>query len=291
MQLFKSSFVLFFIFFIGSGCGGDAAGHYTSDARTAHGDGGMSPCHDIDDRNDDDDLWIGNTCIYPDAAVSDATAGEPDAVVVVMIPDAGNVPVYDAGTQNNADASVVVVYPDARVQSPPDANVVMVVPDARVVVYDAGVHHHADARMPPDAPIQESPDAAVLPPDAAVVVIYPDAGTPSECDTDEDCPEGEACVNGHCVCDSEKPDAGVPDAGLGAVDAGQPNEPDAGTVDVMDAGQPNEPDAGYSCKEGKTLVCHYPPGNPPNYHNICVGTPSVPAHLAHGDTLGACPPR
>ncbi len=38
----------------------------------------------------------------------------------------------------------------------------------------------------------------------------------------------------------------------------------------------------------KTCLCHIPPGNPDNAHTICVGSPAVPAHLAHGDTLGAC---
>ena len=40
---------------------------------------------------------------------------------------------------------------------------------------------------------------------------------------------------------------------------------------------------------GKVVICHYPPGNPENEHTIEVGAPAAPAHLAHGDTLGACP--
>lgn len=40
----------------------------------------------------------------------------------------------------------------------------------------------------------------------------------------------------------------------------------------------------------KTTICHVPPGNPMNAHTLCVGTPSVEAHLAHGDYLGACRP-
>jgi hypothetical protein len=39
----------------------------------------------------------------------------------------------------------------------------------------------------------------------------------------------------------------------------------------------------------KVAVCHIPPGNPANMHTIIVGEPAVKAHLAHGDTLGACP--
>ena len=42
-------------------------------------------------------------------------------------------------------------------------------------------------------------------------------------------------------------------------------------------------------QEGKAVICHYPPGNPGNRHTIEVGQPAVPAHLAHGDTLGPCP--
>jgi len=38
----------------------------------------------------------------------------------------------------------------------------------------------------------------------------------------------------------------------------------------------------------KVTICHIPPGNPSNAHTITVGAPAVPAHLAHGDTLGPC---
>jgi hypothetical protein len=41
-------------------------------------------------------------------------------------------------------------------------------------------------------------------------------------------------------------------------------------------------------EEAKVLVCHVPPGNPENPHTIEVGESAVPAHLAHGDTEGAC---
>ena len=41
----------------------------------------------------------------------------------------------------------------------------------------------------------------------------------------------------------------------------------------------------------KVLVCHIPPGNPDNAHDICVGAPAVAAHQEnHGDTLGPCEP-
>jgi hypothetical protein len=40
--------------------------------------------------------------------------------------------------------------------------------------------------------------------------------------------------------------------------------------------------------EEKVTICHIPPGNPDNAHTIVVGAPAVPAHLAHGDSLGEC---
>jgi hypothetical protein len=36
-------------------------------------------------------------------------------------------------------------------------------------------------------------------------------------------------------------------------------------------------------------ICHVPPGNPAAAHSLVVGAPAVPAHLGHGDSLGACP--
>lgn len=38
----------------------------------------------------------------------------------------------------------------------------------------------------------------------------------------------------------------------------------------------------------KTSICHVPPGNPGNAHTISVAPNAVPAHLAHGDSMGAC---
>ena len=38
----------------------------------------------------------------------------------------------------------------------------------------------------------------------------------------------------------------------------------------------------------KQTICHIPPGNHDKAHTITVGSPAVPAHLAHGDILGPC---
>ncbi len=48
-------------------------------------------------------------------------------------------------------------------------------------------------------------------------------------------------------------------------------------------------DPGYADPPGGFVeICHIPPGNPGNAHTIIVGAPAKPAHLAHGDILGAC---
>jgi hypothetical protein len=44
----------------------------------------------------------------------------------------------------------------------------------------------------------------------------------------------------------------------------------------------------HADSQGKVDVCHIPPGNPENAHTINVSVNAVPAHLAHGDTLGEC---
>jgi hypothetical protein len=42
-----------------------------------------------------------------------------------------------------------------------------------------------------------------------------------------------------------------------------------------------------SGKQGKVTICHKP--TKPAEHTLRVGAPAVPAHLRHGDVLGACP--
>ena len=39
----------------------------------------------------------------------------------------------------------------------------------------------------------------------------------------------------------------------------------------------------------KVKICHYPPGSPGNRHEITIDASSLPAHKAHGDTVGECP--
>jgi hypothetical protein len=39
---------------------------------------------------------------------------------------------------------------------------------------------------------------------------------------------------------------------------------------------------------GKIVICHIPPGNPANAHDIEISTHALQAHLDHGDTIGGC---
>lgn len=40
--------------------------------------------------------------------------------------------------------------------------------------------------------------------------------------------------------------------------------------------------------QGWVTICHIPPGNPSNAHTITISINALPAHLAHGDYIGAC---
>ena len=46
---------------------------------------------------------------------------------------------------------------------------------------------------------------------------------------------------------------------------------------------------GGAPQKHKVLVCHIPQGNMENAHEIWIAESAVPAHLDHGDLLGACP--
>jgi hypothetical protein len=43
-----------------------------------------------------------------------------------------------------------------------------------------------------------------------------------------------------------------------------------------------------TAKQTQVTICHVPPGNPENAHEITVAEASLPAHYPHGDTLGTC---
>ena len=61
------------------------------------------------------------------------------------------------------------------------------------------------------------------------------------------------------------------------------------TSNANSAERGNQQSAARNQYQEKVLICHRPPGNPENAHTISVSPNAVPAHLAHGDTLGPCP--
>jgi hypothetical protein len=46
--------------------------------------------------------------------------------------------------------------------------------------------------------------------------------------------------------------------------------------------------SGNTLAGNKVTICHIPPGNPDNAHAITISDSALPAHLAHGDTVGFC---
>jgi hypothetical protein len=48
-------------------------------------------------------------------------------------------------------------------------------------------------------------------------------------------------------------------------------------------------DGGRACPDRKTVICHRPPDNVGNAHELCITEAAEPEHIAHGDLLGACP--
>jgi hypothetical protein len=50
----------------------------------------------------------------------------------------------------------------------------------------------------------------------------------------------------------------------------------------------NGPMAKAQTQDHKVTICHIPPGNPDNAHTIVIDFHALPAHLDHGDFIGAC---
>ena len=44
----------------------------------------------------------------------------------------------------------------------------------------------------------------------------------------------------------------------------------------------------WAAGPAKVQICHLPPGNPSNFQTITISENALPAHLAHGDIVGAC---
>jgi len=79
-------------------------------------------------------------------------------------------------------------------------------------------------------------------------------------------------------------------AGEGSVDDGEEEgEESESSSSVRSIQVVHVPERMVERSSEETSVCHVPPGNPAEAHTIVVGASAVPAHIAHGDTLGPCP--
>ena len=138
------------------------------------------------------------------------------------------------------------------------------------------------------------------------------------CDADDNCPtianadqldtdgdgEGDACDDDDdddgCLdvddpnplvtsadpdCDGIGDDCDLCPGGDDTIDANGDGEPDCAVFPGMGF----IPDSWKCGKKGKKVyLCHIPPGNPANYHTICVSPSAIPSHLRDGDYLGPC---
>lgn len=60
-------------------------------------------------------------------------------------------------------------------------------------------------------------------------------------------------------------------------------------VALVDAIEVEHQSKGAKSGAEKVEICHSPPGNPDKAHTVSVASSALSAHLAHGDTEGACP--
>jgi len=76
---------------------------------------------------------------------------------------------------------------------------------------------------------------------------------------------------------------------LAVVDNSNDTDSDKVNITVNKKDEPPAPDPPIDDNgKNKITICHVPPGNPDNAHTITVGEPAVIAHVAHGDSIGAC---
>lgn len=62
-----------------------------------------------------------------------------------------------------------------------------------------------------------------------------------------------------------------------------------GSADLLNnPSDTNNQNEGNDDKDKKITICHIPPGNAKNKHNITISINAWEAHKAHGDTLGPC---
>jgi len=63
----------------------------------------------------------------------------------------------------------------------------------------------------------------------------------------------------------------------------------AGEKESKDSGSKDSREGSKDDAVAKVIICHAPPGNPASRNTLSVDQSAVDAHLAHGDSMGACP--
>jgi predicted lipid-binding transport protein (Tim44 family) len=92
------------------------------------------------------------------------------------------------------------------------------------------------------------------------------------------------------VVGSSKADKADKPQNASQVNSGAQNSANnASSSNANSAAKGNQQSSARNQYQEKVVICHRPPGNPDNAHTISVSPNAVPAHLAHGDTLGPCP--
>ena len=69
----------------------------------------------------------------------------------------------------------------------------------------------------------------------------------------------------------------------------QTNENNSTNTTTQNDTANNSSNNNQSSQGNEVTICHFPPGNPANRQTISVNSNALSAHLAHGDTIGACP--
>jgi len=96
--------------------------------------------------------------------------------------------------------------------------------------------------------------------------------------------EGEGECSDPCVC----PDVWAPVCGKNWETYGNSCEAACAGEEVAYEGECERACPEICEDDDDEEICHRPPGNPANAHTLHVSARAIPAHLAHGDSLGDC---
>jgi len=138
--------------------------------------------------------------------------------------------------------------------------------------------------------------------DGSLIMVLELVGAGPACTVDADCDDGLFCTGaeicedftcrpGDLPCEpGEFCDEEGAECSLGALCTDDGDCDDGLYCNGLEICECLDVDENDDCGNNKVLICHVPPGNPWNAHELCVAEPAVKAHMKnHDDTLGACP--